>query len=331
MNKKQGQVYKIHSDFYYVKKDNEIIECKIREVLKKQKQQIAVGDFVEIEENSIIKIEKRKSLIKRPYVANIDQLLIVSAIKEPDLSFTQLNRYLIFAKINNIDAIICFNKEDLSKDDLLDEEIKSIYEPLGYKVLFTSALEKTGLEDLKKEMKGKLTALCGQSGVGKSSILNALGENLNLRTKEVSQKLSRGVHTTRHSEILDFGDYKIMDTPGFSCLKFDFILPYELGNYFDEIKQYRDKCKFKDCMHTIESKECAVVENLDKINVSRYESYLEFLKETLEYKEKISKISIKKEYAHKNNLGKEMVKISSKKRETSRKVQKQRIKNDNDI
>ncbi len=331
METKQGQVYKIHSDFYYVKIEGKIIECKIREVLKKQKKQVVVGDIVDVEENSITIIEPRKNAITRPYVANIDQLVVVCAIKEPELDFEQLNRYLIFAKIHKMDAVICFNKEDLNDDSSIYDEIKNIYEPLGYKILFTSALKKTGINELKKVLKNKLSTLCGQSGVGKSSILNALNDNLSIRTGEVSKKQQRGRHTTRHSEIIDFDGFSIIDTPGFSHLKFDFILPNELDNYFSEIKKYKDKCKFKDCLHTIDSKGCNVVKNIENINISRYESYIAFLNEALEYKEKISRISIKKEHSYKENLGKNMVKINSKKREAARNVKKQRITDDREI
>jgi ribosome biogenesis GTPase len=174
MKNNEGQVYKIHSDFYYVKVGKEIVECKLREIIKKQNLTVCVGDFVEIENNSITKILNRTNFISRPNIANLDLLIIVSAIKEPDLNLSQLNRYLTFAKIHKIPCALCFNKEDLPHDDCLKDKITSIYKALKCKILFTSALKKTGIEDLRKLIKGKTVALCGQSGVGKSSVLNAL-------------------------------------------------------------------------------------------------------------------------------------------------------------
>ena len=196
-----GQIYKIHSDFYYVDSQGQSFECKLREVLKKQKQSVYVGDFVEFDNNAICKILPRKNYITRPTVSNIDQIIIITAVKEPDLSFSQLNRYIAFAKYHNISTILCFNKNDLSDDDKTIEKVFSIYEPLGFDILFTSAIEGYGLEDFKKILSGKTSVLCGGSGVGKSSLINAIS-GINLRTKEVSDKTGRGTHTTRHCEII---------------------------------------------------------------------------------------------------------------------------------
>ncbi len=331
-----GTVYKIHSDFYYVMPDEEnaarnLTECKLREVLKKQKTKIVVGDFVEVSNGAIVKILKRKNFCIKPSVSNLDLMLVVSAILEPELNFIQLNRYLTFLKYHNIPALLCFNKDDLTDKDEL-EKIKSriinIYRPLGYDIVFTSALNCDGLSELKKHIKGKTIALMGLSGVGKSSLLNALNPEFNLRTKNVSNKLKRGVHTTRHCEILEFPEFKIIDTPGFSRLTFDFILPKDLGDYFDEIKSLKDNCKFTDCLHLIETgEECSIVKNLDSIDISRYESYLEFLEETKKYKEKVTYEGTKCESATKTNNNKELVKISHKKRAVSRKKINQTTKN----
>ncbi len=325
MKNKEGQVYKIHSDFYYVKVGGEIFECKVREIIKKQKLTVCVGDFVEIENNTITKVLKRKNFIPRPSIANLDLLVVVAAIKEPDLNLSQLNRYLTFAKIHKIPCILCFNKEDLPHDDYLKDKITSIYKPLKYKILFTSALKKTGLNDLKKVLKGKIVALCGRSGVGKSSILKALDENLNIKIGALSKKQPRGVHTTRHCEIIEFKNFKVADTPGFSNLKFDFVLPQDLGNYFDEIKKYKNNCKFANCLHGEGTKGCGVIENLDNINISRYESYLEFLEEAKEYKKQVTAQGYKKEKGHKENIGKIVPKIDAKKRQSARSTQKQKV------
>ena len=199
---KQGQIFKIHSDFYYVQSEGETFECKLRHVLKKQKQKILVGDYVEFKDGAIEKILPRKNYITRPSVANIDQVVIISAVKEPDLSFLQLNRYIAFAKYHNLNTVLCFNKNDLSNDDKTIEKVFKIYEPLGFDILFTSALEGYGIEEFKSILQGKTSVLCGASGVGKSSLINAVS-GINLRTKEVSDKRGRETHTTRHCEIID--------------------------------------------------------------------------------------------------------------------------------
>jgi len=362
----QGQILKIHSDFYYVKfaDNSKLTECKVREVLKKQKTKIFVGDFVECGEmNSarntavIEKVLPRKNFLTRPSVANVDQVVIISSIKEPDLDFTQLNRYISFAKHHKIKTKLCFNKNDLSQDDTIIEKVFEIYEPLGFEIIFTSALENIGLEDFVGILKNKNTAFCGNTGVGKSSLINAISPGLNIKTKQVSEKTSRGVHTTRHCEIIEIANSKqltvngkqkpaiasgseaiqrkarsttrIIDTPGFSNLKFDFLLPTQVDELFDEIKKYKSGCKFTDCLH-IDEEGCNVLENIDKIDISRYQSYLAFLNEAQEYKDKISTESIKKETSQKEGLNKVVAKISTRKRQASRNTIKQQIYKDMD-
>ena len=325
----KGQIFKIHSDFYYLHSNGEVFVCKLREVLKKQKQKIFVGDFVEFENGAIEKILPRKNFITRPTVANIDRVIIISAVKEPELSFTQLNRYISFAKYHNIEAVLCFNKNDLSNDDKTIEKVFSIYQPLGYDILFTSALEGFGIEEFKEILTGKTSVLCGSSGVGKSSLINAAC-GMNLRTKEVSEKTQRGTHTTRHCEIISVDENtRIVDTPGFSNLKFDFLMPNEVDLLFDEIAQYKGFCKFQDCLHISENG-CAVKEHFDKIDETRYQSYLEFVEEAKEYKEKVKYQGVKTEASHKQQHNKTAVKISSRKRESARNTQKQNIYKDID-
>lgn len=322
---RQGQIIKIHSDFYYVENNKDILECKLREVLKKQQKKPCVGDIVTVDNGYITTILPRKSFIKRPAVANIDQIVIVTAIEEPHLNLNQLDRYIAFAEYSNIDIKLCFNKNDLTTDDNLIDKIFSIYEPMGYDIVFTSALEHLGLEDFREIMKGKISVLCGSSGVGKSSLLNALNPNFHLRTNSISNKSQRGTHTTRHSEILTVtDDTKVIDTPGFSNLKFDFLLPWEVAKLFRDMQQYIGQCKFQNCIH-LEESDCAIKNNLDKIYISRYESYKEFVKEAKEYKEKITFEGKKKETFEKRNNNKISVKISSNKRQLSRKNLKQNI------
>lgn len=324
----KGQIFKIHSDFYYVYSEGQSFECKIREVLKKQKQKIFVGDFVEFKDGAIEKILPRKNFITRPTVANVDRVIIISAVKEPELNFSQLNRYVSFAKYHNIDAVLCFNKNDLSNDDSTIEKVFSIYEPLGYDILFTSAKEGFGIEEFKEILKDKTSVLCGSSGVGKTSLINAISPNLKLRTKEISEKTQRGTHTTRHCEIISIDENsRIVDTPGFSNLKFDFMMPNEIDLLFPEISQYKQYCKFQDCLHINESN-CSVKEHLDNIDESRYLSYLEFVEEAKGYKEKVKYQGRKIETSHKTNNDKTAVKISVRKRQSARNTLKQNIYKD---
>lgn len=321
----RGQIYKIYSDSYFVKSENAVIACKIREVLKKQKISIVTGDFVEIEKDVITKILPRKNFIKRPSVANVDQIVVVSALKEPELDFSQLNRYVSLAKYYNIPVILCFNKEDLEYETGLQDKIEKIYGELGYKIVFTSALQKKGIEYFAKLIKGKLSALCGNSGVGKSSLINSLNPLVNLKTQSVSEKLNRGTHTTRHCEIVEISDdTRIIDTPGFSNLKFDFILPKDVDSLFDEIYKYKNKCKYSDCLHINETG-CEVLKNIENIDYTRYESYLIFVKEAFEYKEKVKYNGVKTESHKKLHNDKSIVKISDKKRQGGRNTQKQKL------
>lgn len=326
----QGQVYKIHSDFYYVTSGEEHFECKVREVLKKQNEKILVGDFVEFENGFISGILPRTSFIPRPSVANVDQIVVVSALKSPDLDFNQLDRYIALAKYYGLEVKLCFNKEDLDIEDGLLELITSIYEPLGYQIFFTSAKEHRGVKVFEQVLEGKTSVLCGSSGVGKSSLINAMNPEFHLKTKEISSKTGRGTHTTRHCEIMKINSHtQIIDTPGFSNLKFDFILPTEVDLLFDEIAVYKGQCKFADCLHHFESG-CAVLDNMDSIPYSRYASYLAFLEEAKEYKEKVKCEGVKVETAKKKINNKTAVKISGRKRQSARNTLKQKLYKDID-
>ena len=318
----EGQITKIHSDFYYVASNGELFECKLRDVLKKQQKKICVGDYVEFANGYIIKPLPRTNFIPRPSVANVDQIVIVSAVEEPHLDFQQLDRYIAFGEYSGIDIKLCFNKNDLTRSDEIIEKVFSIYEPMGYDIIFTSALEKLGIEDFKELMEGKTSVLCGSSGVGKSSLLNALNPNFHLRTKNISEKTGRGTHTTRHSEILNVSEStRIIDTPGFSNLKFDFLLPWDVAKLFREMRPFLGKCKFQNCIHVHET-DCAVKGNVLE---SRYKSYLDFVEEAKEYKEKITYEGKKKETFEKRNNNKTAVKISTQKRQASRRTMKQKI------
>ena len=330
-----GRVVKIFSDFYYVETQTGIVECKLRSVLKKQKEDVLTGDYVEIEQFDqgsmqafISKVVERKNLISRPKVANISQVIIVSALKEPDLNFEQLDRYIALCEYHKIIPVLCFNKEDIQENSELRDEILNIYQPLNYKVVFTSALKKTGIEELRPILKNNTSILCGSSGVGKSSLINALLNSSKLRTLPVSEKTKRGVHTTRHCEIIDIEDNTfIVDTPGFSHLKFDFLLPDKIQKLFIEFKYKDFDCKFKNCLHIGEIG-CSGEKIIEEMPPSRYESYKKLVSEAKEYEEKISKKSIKNEGNIKYNQNKIMTKISHKKRNNSRKTNKQNMYKD---
>ncbi len=331
----KGQIFKIHSDFYYVNTAQGEYECKIRDVLKKRKDSIVVGDFVELEqlnENSkqafVSKVLQRESYIPRPKVANINQVIIVSAIKEPDLDFEQLNRYLAFCEYYDLHPVLCFNKNDLEGEEEIIAKIKDIYVPLNYNIIFTSALEGNGIDEFKKLLQNKITVLCGSSGVGKSSLINAIRPDLNLKTKQVSEKTERGTHTTRHCEIITLeNESRIVDTPGFSQLKFDFLMPAQVGLLFREIVKIQNEygaCKFSDCIHEHETG-CQIIEHPELIDKTRYESYLQFVKEAKEYKKQVTYGGKKTESRSKIVHNKEITKISSKKRQISRRKSNQEI------
>ena len=237
----------------------------------------------------------------------------------------QLNRYLSLAKYYKIPVVLCFNKEDLGFEQDAQDKLISIYGSLGYEIVFTSALEKRGIEGFRNLLSGKVSALCGNSGVGKSSLINALNPNVNLRTKEVSEKLNRGTHTTRHCEIIKLDEISaIVDTPGFSNVKFDFLLPQDVDLLFDEIAKYSGLCKYGDCLH-INEDGCEVLKHFEQIDESRYESYVEFVSEAIEYKEHIKYNGKKRETSQKFKNNKIQAKISDRKRQASRNTQKQKI------
>ena len=321
----KGQILKIHSDFYYVLSNGEVFECKLREVLKKQGEKPLVGDFVLFENGAISEIFPRKNYIPRPAVANVDQVIIVSALKSPELNYSQLNRYIAFAEYYGQEAVLCFNKDDLLEDSGLLNEVKDIYLPLGYKIIFTSAKENHGITEFLEVLKSKNSVLCGSSGVGKSSLINAVAPWVSLRTKEVSERTLKGTHTTRHSEIIQISeDTRIIDTPGFSNLKFEFLLPQNVDLLFREMREFREYCKYPDCLHISES-DCSILEHLDTINETRYQSYLEFVEEAKVYKNKVKYEGKKVENRSKFQGAKVAPKISIKKRNVARNTAKQNI------
>lgn len=275
-----GILIKAISGFYYVSFDNNVYECKARGNFRKTGISPVVGDIVEFDltdasHGVLQKICERKNLLTRPLVANIDKLFIVSAYSTPAPDTLMIDRLSALAVYNNIEPIIIFNKSDMGCFD----ELYSIYSKAGFKTYIVSAKENIGISDLKCEMKDSICAFSGNSGVGKSSILNALFSELNLKTGEVSDKLGRGRHTTRHTELFFVGDGAfVVDTPGFSSVEnnenlFEFKL--SLADCFIDFTNYLGNCKFSTCSHTCE-KGCAVVEAVKsgEIQKSRHDSYV---------------------------------------------------------
>ncbi|ENZ01742.1 ribosome small subunit-dependent GTPase A [Clostridium thermobutyricum] len=281
----KGKILKGIGGFYYISTEDKIIECKARGNFRYKGLKPMVGDNVEIKiENGkgrIEKIEERHSELIRPTVANVTLAFVVFAIKNPDLNFDLLNRFLVLCESNNIKAIVCLNKVDLVDEEernLLKEKINEI----GYDVLFINAKAGIGIESLKERIKGNVTVLCGPSGAGKSTLINKLTNKEHMETGSVSEKLGRGKHTTRHSELIEVENGYIVDTPGFSTLDITFIEKEDLKNYFPDFEEYNNSCKFRGCMHHKEPG-CSVKEAVEegKINKFRYEFYIRTLEEIL--------------------------------------------------
>lgn len=279
---------------YYVDIGNEIIECRARGLFRLQNIKPLVGDKVLIRLTSenendrsgyIEEIKKRINEIKRPSVANVEQLLIFFAVSNPEPSFLLLDKLLIAAEINKLKPIICFNKSDLCSDEN-KKQFNDIYVNTGYKIIFTCKDDKESIETLKSVLKNKLSVFSGPSGVGKSSIMNSVQPDFELKTGEISEKLKRGKHTTRHAEIykLSFGGF-VVDTPGFSSFNLESIDPFKLGEYYPEIYQYSSGCRFDDCLHHKEPN-CVIKEAVSDglISETRYHNYTKLLEEILNSK-----------------------------------------------
>ncbi|EOD01321.1 ribosome small subunit-dependent GTPase A [Caldisalinibacter kiritimatiensis] len=282
----EGIIIKGVGGFYYVKAEDKVIECRARGVFRKNKITPLVGDRVQIrisdEDNTgyIEKIFERKSELIRPPVANVNHALFVFAVKHPNPNLWLLDRFLLLAMKQNLDVTICFNKIDLATEDEV-RELSNIYIKAGYKVITSSKITRQGINKLKETLKDKITVLAGPSGVGKSTLLNNIQPNLQLKTGEISKKTKRGKHTTRYAELLelDFGGW-VVDTPGFSSLDIDFVEIEDLDSYFKDICRHSVNCKFNSCRHNKEPN-CGVKEAVEKgeISRSRYENYLMFLEE----------------------------------------------------
>ena len=286
MTETVGTIIKGIGGFYYVKASGRVYECKARGVFRKQKITPMIGDKVEIElsgeKGSIAGILPRSSFLVRPPVANVDTMMLVVAAASPEPNLFLIDKMLVNAEINHIEPAVCINKTDIARRD----DIADIYSRAGYRVFFVSAENKDGLVELTDYLKGKTTAFAGLSGVGKSSLLSIITED-SLETGSVSEKIQRGKHTTRHVELFELksGGF-VLDTPGFSSLEVEGIKAEDLWQYFPEMSDSQNKCRFRGCSH-INEPDCFVKEKVTsgEMAASRYESYVQLYNKLKSVKE----------------------------------------------
>ena len=274
---KSGKIIKIVSNLYTVLSDNTVYDCHARGKFRFDKISPLVGDIVSFDAKDlyITQIHERKNFLNRPQVSNVDAALIVTSVKKPDLSLNLLDKQILVIKNKNIEPVILVTKMDLIPlfKRKSYKKIFKYYENIGIKVLYN-----TDLKGIKNYLKGKIIVLTGQTGAGKSSILNKLDKSLNLETNPISEALGRGVHTTRHTELHEISGIYFVDTPGFSSLDLDGITKETINIGFPEFSRYT--CEYKDCKH-IDEKSCSIKDavNNKKIMLSRYENYKLFYKE----------------------------------------------------
>lgn len=287
----RGKIIKGIAGFYYIyAEDGQIYECRAKGIFRKDNQKPLVGDDVTMQvldekelEGSVTSILPRKNSLIRPAVANVDQALVFFAMEDPRPNFLLLDRFLIMMEQQKVPSAICFNKKDLAQKDELDR-LYTTYKSCGYPVVLSSVKNGEGAEELKALLKGKTTVVAGPSGVGKSSLTNSLQGEILMETGEISRKLKRGRHTTRHSQIIPIEqDTFLVDTPGFSSLYLTDIEEEDLKLYFPEFAKYEGQCRFLGCRHVHEP-DCAVKDALEKQEISglRYENYLALYQEIKE-------------------------------------------------
>ncbi|WP_449619343.1 ribosome small subunit-dependent GTPase A [Robertmurraya sp. Marseille-Q9965] len=284
----EGKIIKALAGFYYVlTDDNKVIQCRGRGVFRKNKVSPLVGDEVVFQadndrEGYILEIKERKNELVRPPIANVDQAILIFSAVEPEFSTTLLDRFLVLIEYNRIRPIICVSKIDLTTEEERNriEAYAADYEKAGYKVILTSSVTEDGIKQLLPLLEGEISVFAGQSGVGKSSLLNVLKPDLELETNDISTHLGRGKHTTRHVELIEIGAGLVADTPGFSSLEFTELEAEDLNYCFPDIEITSENCKFRGCLHMQEPK-CAVKQAVEdgEIPQYRYEHYKIFLQE----------------------------------------------------
>ncbi len=283
-----GKIIKGIGGFYYVHVPGRgVYECRARGIFRKEKIKPLIGDNVIIhvvdedeKVGNVEEIQDRNNYLIRPTVANIDQAVIVFAVTQPAPNYNLLDRFLVMIEEKDIDAVVCFNKVDILDEDQVNDIIEK-YEHTGYKVFTTSSIEGHGIDELKNALYGKTNVFAGPSGVGKSSILNLIQDEMVLETGSVSEKIGRGKHTTRHAELISFHDDSyVVDTPGFSSLSIEHIEPEALKYYFIEFEKFEPTCRFNGCNHMSEP-DCGVKQAVEngEISDTRYQSYTQLMGE----------------------------------------------------
>lgn len=287
----QGKIIKGIAGFYYIyAEDGNVYECKAKGIFRKDNFKPLVGDNVEItvlnedeKEGSVTSILPRRNSLIRPAVANVDQAFLIFAMENPKPNFLLLDRFLIMMEQQEIPVVICFNKKDVGEKEEM-EKLYEIYTGCGYRVVLSSTYEGEGMDEIREILKGKTTVVAGPSGVGKSSITNCMQGEVQMETGEISKKLKRGKHTTRHSQVIPVEKNTfLVDTPGFSSLYLTDMKEEELRDYFPEFVMYEPQCRFQGCMH-IHEPGCAVKEALSEGEISqqRYDNYLALYEELKE-------------------------------------------------
>lgn len=288
----KGQIRKALSGFYYVEQNGELIQCRARGIFRNRGESPLVGDIVDFtkdgeSDGSVEKIYPRRNELVRPPIANIDQAILVFSAKEPDFNTILLDRFLVVLESFHVEPIIVVTKLDLLTDTEKAELQNYIehYEAIGYHVIQTFKDDESLMQTLEGYLKGKITVLAGQSGVGKSTLLNTLLPALDLKTGVISKSLGRGKHTTRHVELIEVAGGLLADTPGFSSFDFDTIEKEELTQCFPEIARISEDCKFRGCLHMKEPK-CAVKAAVESGDIKdyRFAHYEQFLQEIIDRK-----------------------------------------------
>ena len=281
-----GTIIKGIGGFYYIDTENGVYECRARGIFRKEKLKPTVGDHVKIsvldeknKKGSLDVIEPRKNMLIRPRVSNVEQAVIVFASVSPDINIDLLDRFLILVSEQKLDVLICINKIDLDEEKKY-EYVKKLYEDSGYRVILLSAEKGVGIDEIKSALKDKISVFAGPSGVGKSSLINAISPDLQLKTGEISAKIERGKHTTRHAELMQIEENSyIVDSPGFTSLFLEHIPAEELQYHFKEFEPYINQCRYTGCSH-IHEPDCAIKEQVGvNIRAERYERYVNLYNE----------------------------------------------------